>query len=83
MCVPSYSPGKLRIRPSLHEFSSYVLDEAVVHLSFGSNHHRAASELAVIECDKQASAIVEIILPFNSNGKWTPVESCQREEVSR
>ncbi len=59
---------------------SDIFHQAIVDLSLGRDHHRAAGELAVVESNEQAAPIVEVVLPLDSCRERTPIESRKRQE---
>ena len=59
---------------------AHVLDQPVIYLSFGGNHHRAAGEFAVVEGDEKAGTIIESFLAIDARGEWTAVESSQSQK---
>src|SRR6266498_6077384 len=57
-----------------------VFHQPVPDFGLGRNHHRATSELAVVESDEQAWAVVKTLFALHSDWKWTAIEACEGEE---
>src|SRR5678809_1136403 len=54
-----------------------VFDQPIVGASLRRNHHGAARELAIVECEEQAWAPVGLALTLDRQRKRPPVESRQ------
>ena len=56
---------------------------AVVDLGLGSDHHRAAGELAVVKSQKQAGALIEALRSVDSHREGPAIEASQRQKNRR
>jgi hypothetical protein len=59
---------------------AHIFDQPIIGARIGRDHHSAASELAVVESQKQAAARVKIALLVDPHGKWTALQPRQTKE---
>src|ERR1700724_37781 len=57
-----------------------VFDKTAIYLSLGSNHHRPAGKLAVVERKKKTATPVEFGFTFHPHRKRPPLQSSQTEK---
>ena len=58
----------------------HVLNQAVIGVRVGRDHHGAAGKLTVVKSQKQARPRIELLLIVKPHWKRTPVETCQAKE---
>src|ERR1700675_4937390 len=59
---------------------AHVFDESIVDVCSGRDHHGSASELTIVESQKQAGTAVNLCPPIDAHREGPAAETSQRNE---